>query len=120
MSMPKAGYVSAYKVGYVSTPTGKGRSDMAKIGAGRYRAKVRSIEAVGRLAGSYLEWTWATKGGSTIKTRTSLERGRLLDLRGHLVGLGYTGRIDVETDDLIGSKAVLVIDHGRVVEVKGV
>lgn len=82
---------------------------------GRYRARITKIEQTlsKRSKRPMLVWHWklltGESKGSELRSWTSLQKNALQNLRDHLTALGYDGNVDLNTDKLVGRKAVLVV-----------
>lgn len=91
------------------------------IAAGRYEAKVTEIEQGDSQSGNpMLTWSWEITSGENagheIRSYTSLQEHALFGLKAHLVAFGAEpeGEIDLDTDKLIGKKAIIVVTKEQI------
>jgi hypothetical protein len=87
------------------------------IDAGRYQAKVTDIVQSDSQSGNpMLTWTWELESGAEIRSYTSLQEHALYGLKAHLtaMGLDTEGELDLDTDKLIGKKAILVVTKEQI------
>lgn len=91
------------------------------IPAGRYEAKVTEIEQQDSQSGNpMLVWSWEiTSGdqtGSELRSYTSLQEHALFGLKAHLVAFGAKpeGEIDLDTDKIVGKKAIIVVTKEQI------
>lgn len=63
------------------------------------------------------EWTWKVKGGNhdgeSIKTWTSLQKNALSGLKEHLTAFGLKGKVDSNTDKLLGQYVGVLVENRK-------
>lgn len=90
-----------------------------RVPPGQYVAELLDCEEKESSTGNpMLEWEWEISDGDhegqTVRSWTSLQEHALFGFKGHLIGLGEDADdVDIDTDDLIGRKAILTIGERR-------
>lgn len=89
--------------------------DIVQVEPGKYVAKLKAC-AMGTSKASgqpMLTWTWTLLSGpnkgQTIKSWTSLQDQALSGLKQHLVAFGMKGKVNANTDALVGKTVQLII-----------
>jgi len=81
---------------------------------GTWRAKVLTIEEEESSTGNpMLTWEWGVQEGpsqgETIRSWTSLLDNALGSFKNHVEAFGYSGKVEVDTDEIEGQEAMIVV-----------
>lgn len=84
------------------------------IEPGRYEARVIEIDEQESQSGNpMLVWTWEISSGENqgieLRSYTSLQEHALFGLKNHLEAFGISGEVDLDTDKLVGKKAIISV-----------
>lgn len=86
---------------------------------GKFRARLKSCtDAISERSGKpTLIWVWELREGpnkgATVKSWTSKQESALFGIKQHLMAFGYTKKVDINTDRLIGKEVYLVIGERK-------
>jgi hypothetical protein len=89
-------------------------SEPAGVPPGRYLVKVEKVkQAIAHNSNEMLVWKWeivdGDHAGEVIYDSTTLQKDYLCYFKRRMVALGYSGAINVDTKDLKGKLACLIV-----------